>query len=200
MIKRELTVADIFTYMEMDSKQIYDIVNKHYKDKPDDYKVRIADFKNDTSKFFTVLELKLAADDLHNREQSPKIVDEDSFNKFINEITVLRFIEFNTNPKRIVPKQLPTFDIFKENEICLQWCPNHVFYDPKDNTISFTVSLSKKYNDFESINWNEYRIIYDFYQNNDEDSYIVRGITKQALETAKTSQYQNKIYGVSRVL
>lgn len=183
MIKRELTVADIFTYMGMDSKQLYDIVNNHYKDKPDDYKVRIADYKNDTSKFFTVLELKLAASDLVDRESSPKIVDEETFNVFIDNVI-----------KQHEKIKLPTFDLFKDNEICLQLTPNHKFHDPKDNTLTPTLSLTKKYNEFESIDWSKYKIIHE-YSRNFDGMYCVRGVTKENLEKSKTNYY-----GLSRVL
>lgn len=193
MIKKEITVADVFTYMGMNSKQLYEIIDKYYKDKPDDYRVRIADYKNDTSKFFTVLELKLAASDLHDRFYSPKIVDEESFNSFIATIDLKGF---NNDSKRKCPDILPTFEAFKENEICLQYSPNHIFHDPKDNTLTQTRSLTRKYESYESIDWSEYRIIYDYYQYKDDVGYFVKGITKIDLENSKTIN----LYGLSRVL
>lgn len=190
---RQITLADVFVHMDMNSSKIRNALETYLKDKPIDYVVIIADRVNDRTKRFTKLELELAAKDLYNREQSPKIANDKDYQFWIENI-------IHNNNRYLKTDKYPSLDLLIRNNICLQFSPDHVFYDITDNTLTPVETCTYSFNTYEDIDWNDIRILYDIYRKVEDSKYYVRCVSKVRLESLKENIGSSSPYGLSRTL
>lgn len=175
-MKRDLNLTDVLYHRGYTKDSLGTFLKEFHKDSPNEKNVFMVDYVLDRTYRYTVGELRTALHDMYNREATPKIVNEITYEYLYTDkrynIKILDFELYHT----IDPNKMPSLETLIESGIIIAKSPCFSYFNDYSGVITYHENKGMSFDKIEDVDWNEWAVLYKI--RDDGDRIVIRGIPK----------------------
>lgn len=175
-MKRDLNLTDVLYHRGYTKDSLGTFLKEFHKDSPNEKNVFMVDYALDRTYRYTVGELRTALHDMYDREATPQLVNEITYENLYTDFRYNLKISGSETYNTIDPNKMPTLEKLIESGIIIAMTPCFSYFNDYSGVITYHENKAMPFDKIEDVDWNEWAVLYKI--RDDGDGIVIRGIPK----------------------